>query len=264
MEENSEQEKNETKQALIIENSGFYSSPNKTLAIFLTTWGVVYPLAACALTSRSFLSSLITGLLVAIPSLVMQFAILAAGYIARNRQGKRLEMALEAIGYTVTSVKKMGIDQFYAAIDMLKRAAGPDATTIVCFNGHGSADYRDSSGICLNGTSISDKELVNNIIEIPGKTVLVVEACKAGGFANEAKNAKNNEKLVVVAGTDRGLKRGHGTELEKMMSQIAERMKAEPFVSQVNALNSERSWMKKINGHEPRVFCGKKMANFRV
>jgi len=104
--------------------------------------------------------------------------------------GNWLESNIKVI--TDDEVNITGIDN---AINWLSMNADEDDITIIYYAGHGGQSSTNEYINVING-SISDIELNDKLESIPGKTIVIIDACHSGGFIQEL---KQRNRIILTA-----------------------------------------------------------------
>ena len=104
--------------------------------------------------------------------------------------GNWLESNIKVI--TDDEVNITGIDN---AINWLSMNADEDDITIIYYAGHGGQTSTNEYINVING-SISDTELNDKLESIPGKTIVIIDACHSGGFIQEL---KQRNRIILTA-----------------------------------------------------------------
>jgi hypothetical protein len=104
--------------------------------------------------------------------------------------GNWLESNIKVL--TDDEVNITGIDN---AINWLSMNADEDDITIIYYAGHGGQSSTNEHINVING-SISDIELNDKLESIPGKTIVIIDACHSGGFIQEL---KQRNRIILTA-----------------------------------------------------------------
>jgi hypothetical protein len=143
-------------------------------------------------------------------------------------KSRRLRKALEGKGYSVSIYHKFD-GNWDAVLDSVERNATSQTTTVIAYHGHGGRLKRPYSQITcdvyevtdntaryryayatdpaqrthisiLEKKSVQDYELISKLAHLPGKKVLLVSACQAGGFAAAARDLRGDlrENISVL------------------------------------------------------------------
>jgi hypothetical protein len=232
-----------------------------------------------------------------------QMALITAGigtgfdmlfFSVRSGTGK-LASSLQHKGYSVTTAYNFDSDM-RNTIMAIKENAQPAGTSILVYRGHGwqkdngsaawkgmrkeiwkmlASSFREGdpashSSYLIHGKfETYDRWLVENLCEIPGNVILIVDTCKAGGFAHAAASLPSDKsaKLAVLTSS-----RGKPIwQSNRMVNKFIRFVKSEPEmgISEFFHRHCEERSRRVASAirnpqYNPQMFVGKKIAALRL
>lgn len=163
---------------------------------------------------------------------------------------------LEKRGFKVAIITDFTGD-WKSIINSLSSNAGDETLSLLFYAGHGRkiSSGTGKSYIC-NGT-ISYESLINDVVQIKGKTIVALNSCYSGGLVDSAEKVNGNENLLVMAS---GNKHSVHTlnPFENILLKVAE--SGEAVAASFANFNSHLSFFTElITSYRPRIFIGKNM-----
>jgi len=223
------------KQALLVDSANNHEWTD-VIGIGLLIGGVLLPAGIKATTrlTVSFVDIAVIGFAILAP-----FGVLyqGANSIFEAYKSRKLGKALEGQGFEVSITHKASVD-WAGLLGALKDGAGCATISLIRAHSHGSmisinspdfetprkkwmrsADHnanfcpeeacREKSSVLGNG-NIPDSALISMLSEVPGKKILVVNACQAGGNVDAARmlsgEKKDDVSVMTCTGTGLGVR----------------------------------------------------------
>jgi hypothetical protein len=138
---------------------------------------------------------------------VQKQAILIDDIFSRNIQSlpsKCIQLMadkLQSRGFSVDVITTFNGD-WNQVFNQLNSRANIDTLSLIFYAGHGGKSSYSKKSYLTNGY-VKPECFLSSISQIPGKKIVAIESCYAGGFVDAAEKASGNDNILVLTASSK-------------------------------------------------------------